>query len=283
MKNFVEKILNLDKRWIFLAIFISVTLPLFIPIGLSIHPSKEVIKVFKEIENSSKSNKPVLVSFDYDPGSIAELNPMAKAILTHLFYKNIPVLITHFVPTGKSIAENISFEIASKYNKEYGKDYLILGYKAASIPAILNMGADISRTFEVDSIKKRKINKFSIMNNVKNYNNISLIIDLASTALPEIWIIYAGGQYKAKIAICVTAVLATNYFPYLQSGQAIGMLAGMKGAAEYESLLLNNNITQKLGNASKGLDSQSIAHLVIVILILLGNFAYLIKTKKYRS
>jgi len=39
------------------------------------------------------------------------------------------------------------------------------------------------------------------------------------------------------VAVGVTAVMAADLYPYLQSGQLVGMLAGLKGAAEYEKLV----------------------------------------------
>jgi hypothetical protein len=39
------------------------------------------------------------------------------------------------------------------------------------------------------------------------------------------------------VAVGVTAVMAADMYPYLQSGQLIGMLSGLKGAAEYEKLV----------------------------------------------
>ena len=65
--------------------------------------------------------------------------------------------------------------------------------------------------------------------------------------------------------------------PYVQSGQMVGVLAGMPGAAEYESL-----IGQK-GSATSGMDAQSVAHLVIVLFIVLGNISYFIDRKRSRK
>ena len=55
------------------------------------------------------------------------------------------------------------------------------------------------------------------------------------------------------------------------------VLAGMPGAAEYESL-----IGQK-GSATSGMDAQSVAHLVIVLFIVLGNISYFIDRKRSRK
>ena len=51
----------------------------------------------------------------------------------------------------------------------------------------------------------------------------------------------------------------------------------MPGAAEYEALL-----GQK-GSATSGMDAQSIAHLVIVLFIILGNAAFFIERQRSRK
>ena len=75
----------------------------------------------------------------------------------------------------------------------------------------------------------------------------------------------------------VTSIQVNEVMPYVQSGQMVGVLAGMPGAAEYESL-----IGQK-GSATSGMDAQSVAHLVIVLFIVLGNISYFIDRKRSRK
>ena len=54
---------------------------------------------------------------------------------------------------------------------------------------------------------------------------------------------------------------APEFYPYLQSGQLLGLLGGMAGAAEYEKLDRRARTRPR-----KGMDAQSLAHLFIVVL-----------------
>jgi len=67
--------------------------------------------------------------------------------------------------------------------------------------------------------------------------------------------------------------MATSFYPFLSSGQMVGLLGGLKGAAEYEMLL------KKPGMGQKGMDAQSVSHLVIVLMIVWGNVGYFLKRK----
>jgi hypothetical protein len=63
--------------------------------------------------------------------------------------------------------------------------------------------------------------------------------------------------------------MAPEFFPYLQAGQIRGMLGGMAGAAQYEALL------KRADTATKGMDAQSMAHLLIIALIVFGNVLWM--------
>jgi hypothetical protein len=78
----------------------------------------------------------------------------------------------------------------------------------------------------------------------------------------------AQGRFHIRMVSGSTAVQSPEIYPYLQSGQVLGLLGGMAGAAEYEKT------TGVLGPATKGMDAQSSAHVFIMFMILLGNAIY---------
>jgi len=73
---------------------------------------------------------------------------------------------------------------------------------------------------------------------------------------------------------CVTAVMGPENYPYLNSGQLKGLVAGLKGAAEYETLL------GKPAIATRGMPAQSAVHILIIVLIVIGNILYLVEKRK---
>jgi len=79
-----------------------------------------------------------------------------------------------------------------------------------------------------------------------------------------------------KIAAAATALIATQVMPYLKSGQMVGMLTGLRGAAEYENLI------GKPGEAVAGMDAQSVAHVAIILVILVGNIGYYSERRKQK-
>jgi hypothetical protein len=270
--SFTDNVKNLDRRVIFVLIALSVVIPLIFKMGLPSRVTKEVKQVYQEIEMLDQGST-VLVSFDHEASSLPEIQPMAEAILRHCFSKDLKVLGLALLAEGTAIGDEIMREVAEEYEKEYGKDYVFLGFRPQYMAAILGMGEDIKRVFPRD-YKGNSTEELVVIKDLKNYEDIPLIISVSDGDMPTYWINFANARYHKKIAIAVTAVMATSFYPFLDSGQLVGLVGGLKGAAEYETLI------QKPGMGGKGMDAQSMAHLMILVLVILGNITFFMRKKK---
>ena len=261
----------MSRRLIFVLIAFSVAIPLVIKIGLPNDVTSEVMQVYKELDQLDSASV-VLISFDHEASSLPEVKPMAVAILHHCFSKDLKVVGLALLAEGTAIGDEILREIAKEYDKEYGKDYLFLGFRPQYQAAILGMGEDIKRVFPQD-YKNISLDQIPMMRDIKNYQDVSLIISVADGDMPAYWVDYAVSRYHKKVATAVTAVMATSFYPFLASGQIVGLLGGLKGAAEYEILI------EKPGMGQRGMDAQSVSHLVIILLVILGNAGYFLRRK----
>jgi hypothetical protein len=271
--HILEHIAKIDRRIIFLLIGVAVIIPLLIPMGLPVDITKPVKNVYDTIENLPKGSI-VVVSIDYDPGSEAELYPATLAFLEHCFRRDLRVYMMGLWAPGIALG-NIAFEqIAPKYNKVYGEDYINIGYKPGGAVMLLTLGrnvADIVVTdyagFPIDSLPLGRA--------VKTARDMALVMTF-SAGDPGIlhWIIYFNARFGVPICGATTAISAPRQYPYLSSGQLNGLLGGLKGAAEYETLV------DKKDRATAGMDSQSIAHILIVLFIILGNIILLRERRK---
>jgi len=275
MREILDKFLKLDRRYIFILVAIGVIIPLIVPIGLPIDITDHVKSIYDAI-NSYPPGSYVIISLDYDPSTIPELNPMAYAIIRHCFKRNLRVIALTLLPAGPGVAEIATKDCARIEHKEYGTDYVFLGYKVGTDAVILGMGEDIRLPFPQDYYGT-KIDDLPMMKNFKNYNDAKLVITVSGTSMPAIWVAYGYQRYHVKVAAGVTAVMAADYYPYIQTGQLIGLIGGLKGAAEYEKLV------GLPGKAFTGMDAQSIIHMLIIVFIVLGNVAYLIVSRRTKK
>ena len=267
----LEALASFDKRYIFILIALAVITPMLLPIGMPITETEEVRSVYDYIENVPPGSA-IMVALDYDPSALAELRPMTLAVLRHAFSRKIRVLGMTLWPTGATLGNVIMNEAAEGIAKK-DEDYVYLGYVPQPMSVIMGMGEDISDVFAAD-YDKRPLSEIPAMKGIKNYKDIALLIDLAAGATPESWIVYAGAKYGQTIAVGCTAVSAVGYYPFLNSKQIIGLIGGMKGAAEYEKMIKSD------GRATAGMDSQSIAHILIILLIIIANISYFAMRKK---
>ncbi len=90
------------------------------------------------------------------------------------------------------------------------------------------------------------------------------------------WIAYGQGRYNFPLALGLTGVMGADYYPYLNSGQIFGLMAGLLGAAQYEKLADN------AGRALDGMRVQVYAHIIIILFIVMGNIGFLVTRKKVK-
>ena len=279
---------SLDRRIIFLIVGLSVLIPLIQPewVNFPIRPTPESQIVFDEINKLNAGDK-VLLSFEYGPSTKPEIHPMAIAILKHLYAKNIQVYGFALWPDGNFMSTEAFSEVSDDYDKKYGVDYVNLGYKPGGEAVIKGIASDIRTLYPVD-LQGTSINDIPMMKDVVNIEDFDFVFSL-SAGFPgsKEWVQYACDPKNIPLSTGCTSIQVTDIMPYVENDQIRGILAGMPGAAEYESLveaeLQKMEIAGKPGEASGMMAAQSIAHVVIVLFIIFGNISYFITRKKNRK
>ncbi len=264
----IEKWLSaIDRRLIYVLMTLAAAGPVLIPFVLPVQISKEVADFHREIEALAPGDH-VLLSFDYEPDLMAELSPMSEAALDRLFAKDVKVIALTLYPGGVGLAQRILEEAGQRYQKTYGEDYVFLGYNPDWSGTMLRLGESIKGTYPVDQFG-RATGTMPVLNGCDSYRDVKLLITICGSAITEYWAAYAGARYGQRIVSGNTAVQAVFLYPFYQSGQIKGFLGGLKGAAEYETAI------ERPAFGVRGMGSQTLGHVLIVLLIVLGNLGYL--------
>lgn len=264
--NFWDKVRHLDRRIIYVLMLLGVGLPLLMKIGLPVRVTQDVRNVYEFIESLNPGDA-LLISYDHDTGTLPEMVPMSDAILRHVFSRDLRLVGMALRAEGTTIGRQAFRRIGDEFGKEEGIDYVFLGFRPEITAAILGLGTSFERVFPKDD-RGIPVGELELMGDIRNYNSIALVISISDDDTPVYWVNYANARFQVKIVPAVTAVMATTFFPFIDSHQVVGMVAGLKGAAEYEKLI------KKPGRASRGMDAQSIAHIVMIGFIVVGNLAY---------
>jgi hypothetical protein len=267
---------NIDRRIIFTLIFVAVVWPLLQPMSLPIDVSPPVQTLYDAIE-AIPSGSIVMLGADYSPDTMPELQPMVDTFIRHAFERDLRIVVACLWPASPPLVETAIGPLAEEYGKEYGTDYVNLGYMAGGIVTLLGMGASIPNTYPSD-YGGTPVREIPLMQEVENFDDIAFVMEVsAGTPGTREWVQQVQGRYRVALGSGTTAVGAPNFYPYIQSGQLTGLLGGLKGAAEYETLVGHP------GDATKGMDAQSVVHALVVAFILLGNVVYLLSLRSKRS
>lgn len=267
---------EIDRRWLFLLMAAVITVPFLIGIRPDIVPTAMARSFYDEIENLEPGSV-VLVSADYDPGSEAEIYPMNLALFRHLARKDVRVVITQLWPQAGPLVEDCLEKEYFKYGKEYGKDVVNLTYKPGGQVVIKKMYQSIREAFPFDE-KKTAVAEVPAMEGVEKLDDIDLFIILsAGTPGTKEWVQQCQSRTGKPMISGVTAVSAPDFFAYLNSRQLVGLLGGLRGAADYETL-----VGYEGGRGVDGMGPQTFGHILIVLFIIAGNVGYVMNRRKER-
>ncbi len=269
--TWVRKFLAIDRRIIFLLVAVGVTLPLLFPVNLPITVGPRVQAAYDAIDALPPGSK-VLVSMDYEPDIMAELLPMSVAVLRHCFRKHLQVIAMTLYPAGTGLGERALREASKAEGAVRNRDFVWLGYKSGFQVVMIGIGENLRGMYPVD-FYGTPLDSIPILRGVNTYRQMAMVINLSGSSGTDYWIQFAQGRFHAPLVVGCTAVMATDYYPYLSSKQLLGLIGGMKGAAEYERLI------DTFGDARRGMDAQSLVHLIIVLLVVVGNAALFISKR----
>ncbi len=259
---------SFDRRWIYLLIALSVILPMFFPVSFPERVTEQTRSVYDAMEALPEGST-IMIPFEIWPSTLPETEPLARAAVRHAFMRNFKIVsLSNIGAGGPSITERVLREEGDAFGKIYGVDYVNLGFKANYLAVLTGMGTSIRSIYPTDH-SGTPLDSLPIMQTVDRYDDVQFVFAISDNATIEYWISIVGARFGAKIGAGVTAVMAPKLFAYLDAGQLVGILGGMKGGAEYEKLI------NRPEWATRGMGAQSLVHLVIIAFIVLGNIGFI--------
>ncbi len=270
-----------ERRVVFVYIGFGVMLPLMMKMTPPLPITTDVQKLYDHIITLPPGSK-VLCAFDFDPPTAAELQPMAVAFVKYAFKHDLKLIIMGLWPQGPqqaqmAIAEALEDPAVAALPHEQGVDWVNLGFQSGNEFVILSMGGEFKRMFPRDN-RLIAYDSIPLLKNVVNFSNIDFIMNFgAGYPGTKEWVQIGVDRFKAKLGAGNTAVQATEVYPYLRSGQIVGLLGGMSGAAEFEKVL------GEKGKASTFLLAQMFGHATVMAFVIIGNVAFFVLRRKKKD
>ncbi len=285
MKIF-DYLAKVDRRIIYLILAVVVILPLVFPRPQSVRVMTPTEKLFNTVD-TIPDDKVLMIDFDYDPQTQPENEPMAIALTRHAFQKRIKVAALSLYAQPLGLAVQALDQVREEFNARaqtyedsiiYGRDYVLLGWQPPPIVPLLGMGISISSVYPTDYYGFQT-DSLPVMQGIENFNDVSILVSISGGSAPLWWVAYSQVRYGVAVGAGLTAVSASDFFIYYQTGQFSGLMVGMKGAAEYEEMVERIDVPGRR-KASEALGSLTAAHLTIMAFIIIGNIGYIVKRRR---
>jgi len=263
--------LEIDPRIIFWLLLILMALPLILPLGLPITISNYTVK-FKEVMESVPAGGTVILSLDHSVGAATNVRGQEQALARYYASRgNVKIIIlgTHQDTYVNYLA--YCKPVFDEFKLEYGKNYILFGYIPGLETGIAKL-ADDMRAFSTDHFGT-PINTLSVMNNIKNANDINVVYTMDTSGVSQFYIGQWYQRYKTKIVGVFLGQEISQAEAQYKAGQLAAISGDIRGAAELEKVF---GYTPK---SAKITDTMSLTHGLILILLVLGNVQYFLSKR----
>ena len=208
------------------------------------------------------------------------MDALAQSVVGHLMDRGIRIVAVSLFPAGPPMAQAMLDSQAEErpaYAASYGQGYVNLGFIPGQAAAIRLLGESLQLAFPRD-FQGTPLSDLTVMEGLTSIQSFDLVIELAATQdTLRWWIEQAGMPYSISLGAGVSAAVAPMARPYYQTEprQLVGLVGGVPDAAVYEALRSGQD--SLVGTMAARLDSQLAGHLVLILVLLVGNGVYLVR------
>ncbi len=258
---------------IFILLLLAVTIPFFLPANFAsanLRISGTLAAEFFDTVQTLPANSTVLLAFEYDASVAGEMDLLAHAITRQLMQRRVKIVAISTLEAGAPIAQRVLQSAAAASNYRVGVDYVNAGFLAGQEAGVAQFAASGWGANAVD-FERRALRQLPLTANLKSARDFALVIEFAgSDDALKLWMEQAQARANLRVAAATSAAAEPKARAYKDAKQLIALVSGLTGAAQYEVL------SNQPGQAIVRLNAQSAAMMALVLIVVLGNVAYVI-------
>lgn len=267
MLPLLVKLRQIDRRVISVLVILVLATPLVFRLHLPVVAFPATMQL-KQTIDAVPRDKLIVLAMDWDSSTRGECGPLTTSMMDYLMRENRPFAIFSFIQQGPELSQQIAEELAKRYGKRYGEHWLNWGFNPGTATTLMAMMNDLPGTLKTD-IRKTDLRTHPLMAGVHTLKDVGLLYEVTGTGLLDAYIQFCAG---VPMAHGCTAVIGPQQYNYLQSGQIKGLLVGLGGAAQFEKVTDFRDAGGRPGGvATQRMGSQSLGHLLVIVLIIVGN------------
>jgi len=262
--------------------FVIVAVPYIKPIGLPV-PITDPTRNFYNAIQDLKPGNIVVIDWNFGAANWGEMGAGSVALLKQLSqlrttvdYKIVFLATIQDGPymLTRSVGEAGGWDTLNFGT--YGTDWVYLGFMTGGEPMIASMATDFNSIYKTD-YQGTPVTQLPLMTKIKDVKDISLIISFHQGGDADKYRKQWAVPYNIPLIMLVQGIQVPTINMYIKAGQVKGMIASIRGAAEYE-LLLGKPYTALIST-----DALSTSHLYVIVVMILGNLGYFLYTGKKKG
>ena len=265
-----DKLQRIDRRVFYWILFVSLMIPFLYPIGLPVALSVNTIDLWEGINPPNVAPGDVaIVNFGYGVSAWSECHPAVTVCVKALLDNGVKVIVMGIHYDVDLTWAHLQ-DTASEYfaGKEYGVDYVYLGYITGAEPACAQLASDIRSVYPKDAYGT-PLDDIPMMKDVNGWEDIDLVLSSDTGDWGDYFLRQWQSPHGTRLAEIGIAMLGSSAMPKYLAGNYFGLSIGSRGGAELEKLI------GELDEATTSMDSINVSHVLIVLAIIMANVGYL--------
>ena len=309
-RSFAQKLQSIPTRTIYLILMLCAAVPLFFKVSLPNVPIEPSIDFFGNLMSLKEGDR-VLISADWTNSTRGESGGQTEAVMRILMRKHIKFAVFSVGdPQAPQVERDLIARVAEEEEKNVGYryqpfvNYTVIGYfpnGEGQATAINNnvLKAFAGRKDLPPGGVPTDVRRSPVFAGIKSISDFKYFINITGSSTNTV---YLERLTKVPLMFTVTGVMVPENQNYYDSGQIKGMIGGVKGALDLETLMekgLNtdepdaissNNFGHIDGfkgmqNAGKGTAYYPTLHVCLFLLIIavaVGNLGMFLARKETR-
>jgi hypothetical protein len=264
-----EKLMAVPREVVMGLVLLAIIVPAMNPLGLPLMTG-DMSKAWYRTVDELPEGSVILFDIGFGSGGYPSLGPGSIAALHQMFEKGHKIIIMATQLEGSMMYPLVidGVKPEQNYGAVYGEDYIFLGYIAGTQTAMAGVLGDLPALVSID-YNQDPLGSFPIMDGIEGADDFDLVAYMTTSGdIAEGWVYQAYSQYNAKLIGGVLSMMTTSIKPYYDSAQLLGLMDGIKGAADLEFL------TNHPGDAIVSSDILSFTQTLVLIFIIIGNVAF---------
>ena len=264
-----DKLTALPREVVLALVILSMVIPTLKPLGLPLMIGT-MAKDWYDTVDALPEGSLVLFDIGFGSGGYPSLGPATIACFHQFFEKNLKVVMMATALEGSMMYPLIMDAVKPEtgYGAVYGEDYVFIGYIAGGQTAMAGVLGNIQSMVSADYYGT-PAGQISLLQEIGVPSNFALVSYITTSGdTSEGWVYQAYSAYGLPTVGGFLSMMTSTMKPYYDSRQLLGLIDGVKGAADMEYL------TGHPGDAIKSSDVLSFSQTLVIIFIIIGNVSY---------